>query len=72
MTNSFDFEEEPFEYRAVSAAPRIRKEVRFEAEMEEQETDSEDLELKLGAGKSVALRVRIVGYASPRWRGAMG
>src|ERR1044071_1298932 len=70
MNNPFTLEEEPLDH---TFAPRVsvRRELRFAAEAEDLESGSSGS--RPGSAttpRSFARRVRIIGYASPRWRGA--
>jgi hypothetical protein len=57
----------PESFDPARAPVRIRKELRYQAEPEQLESGFPGFG---SSPRSVALRVRIVGYASPRWRGA--
>lgn len=70
MNKPFSFEAEPFDY-SFAPGVSLRRELRFEAEAEDLESGSRGSKPGFGnTPRSFALRVRIVGYASPRWRGA--
>lgn len=74
MTTTSELEPNQLQHGDLPAPPRLRRELRFEAEMGEVASSPGSSTGSAGPGtassQSYALRVRIVGYASPRWRGA--
>jgi len=73
MTTTHEFERDQSGHGAAAAPVRLKRELRVEAEMGELAPSPGLSTARAGFGtapQSYALRVRIVGYASPRWRGA--